>query len=171
MMLGYSSSSNISSLSVACTYSGQFRAFLTYFLNIYQLFLHYFPKNFPFPNYFAVISHLFFMYFSLPNYFLVISPLFLMYFSLPTISHLFLKKFLLFLISWWLFLISQLYFSTISHFLLRLLSYYLVKVWMLSAITCRFEAGKCDSELEIITLHVLNIIAVPDWSCSAFFYG
>ena len=58
-------------------YGGRFRDFLAYFPSISHLFLHYFPKNFPFPNYFSVISHLFHSYFSFLNNFPLISQLFL----------------------------------------------------------------------------------------------
>ena len=79
------------------TYGGRFQAFLAYFPSISHLFLHYFPKNFPFPklfliyftviSHFSIISHLFPNYFSfpvdtsrfsvtLPNYFSVTSRLF-----------------------------------------------------------------------------------------------
>ena len=64
-------------------YGGRFRAFLTYFPSISHLFLHYFPKNFPFPNYFPVISRLFHSYFSFLNNFLLISQIFPNYFSFP----------------------------------------------------------------------------------------
>ena len=60
-------------------YGGRFWAFLAYFPSISHLFLHYFPKNFPFPNYFPVISHLFHCYFSFLNNFSLISHLFLIY--------------------------------------------------------------------------------------------
>ena len=64
-------------------YGGRFRAFLTYFPSISHLFLHYFPKNFPFPNYFPVISRLFHSYFSFLNNFSLISQIFPNYFSFP----------------------------------------------------------------------------------------
>ena len=64
-------------------YGGRFRAVLTYFPSISHLFLHYFPKTFPFPNYFSVISRLFHSYFSFLNNFSLISQIFPNYFSFP----------------------------------------------------------------------------------------
>ena len=69
--------SNRVNKTIAVLYGGRFRAFLAYFPSISHLFLHYFPKNFPFPNYFSVISHLFHSYFSFLNNFSLISKLFL----------------------------------------------------------------------------------------------
>ena len=75
-LLKYANYSKFHSRETSYSYGG-FRAFLAYFPSISHLFLHYFPKNFPFPNYFSVISHLFHSYFSFFNNFSLISQLFL----------------------------------------------------------------------------------------------
>ena len=124
------------------SYGDQFWAFLTYFPNISQLFLHCFPKNFPFPNYFSVISHLFLMHFLLPNNFLPFSHC---YFSFLSYT-------------------SQ---TFLIIFLLRFLS---CESPDISTIVYLFVASWCDSKIEIIISCALNVMAVPDWSHFTFFY-